>query len=272
MNTQTINFSFVEEHLHGMYLGSNHLNNPFSNKFNIYEGEFGKAHGWAGIKVQAACWRLFFKAKNLTITKVINDEEGIIVCEFIETANHISTFKTISPNSPKDILINGIVSLGIENNKITHYCLVKDISKLVSDLVGSDHERYSSVKNSPIFSNPYDLHLNVIIEYLKQNNIIVSLLQAKYLCGYFVGAINAETRETFGMPSPKENIFEGDVVQLFKSSSWEGVREKLYQLGLAELLVEGFTLLRGGQYSPCGDGTHRYALPEYLIDNSKYLL
>lgn len=243
MHAKTSSILFIENHLSGLYLDESFSENLFSMKHNLYRCEFGKALGWAGVKTHALSWLRFFKITNISINNIINDADGIIACDYTETIQQRAAFKTIEADPSKTIEINCSLALGIERKRITHYCLTKNIPQLTLKLVNEDQGRYNQVANTPIFSHPCELHINIIIEHFKQNEILITKSQVQYLCAYFIGARDAEARDLFGMPSLSDDVSEQDILQLFKESSWEGVHKKICNLHLAEMMVEGFTLI-----------------------------
>ena len=116
------------------------------------------------------------------------------------------------------------------------------------------------------------MHINIIIEHFKQNEILITKSQVQYLCAYFIGARDAKARDLFGMPSLSDDVSEQDILQLFKESNWEGVHKKICDLHLAEMMVEGFTLINSSVSSTSKVRTHQDNMPTFLSDNRKYLL
>lgn len=255
--------SFFSKYLSNVYVDENL--NPIKKYFQmdvVNHGEFGVALGSAGIKVHAKSWLKFFKVISVDVEMHTN-ASGIVTCEYRETALQRTTFKTINPVKNKIIIIRNSVALGYQDNKITHYAVEKDIPHLMLQLVSSSSEKYDEVMRKPIFSKPYHVHIAVITEYLKSNNILITSLQSEYLCGYFMGAVDDESRNKIGLRSMGYEPYNHDIQKMFDSKDDAQIRRTLRESPLAVLLIEGYNLLRSSS---------DYNLPMYLTDGSKYLL
>ncbi|NRB21160.1 hypothetical protein HRU45_00260 [Candidatus Dependentiae bacterium] len=253
------------------YIGSNSCPAPgFFQKKAPYRGEFGDALGDASMIAHAKEWLTLFKITGIEIID-LNTDGDIIVCNYLEIAEQIKPFKTIEPTS-RVLNIKNSVALGITNDKVTHYCLVKDIEDLTLQMVRADQEKCNDVLSLPFFSTLHHMHVKVISEHLKSNDITLSTDQVKYLCGYFIGAAEKNEQKTLGLPDLGDSNHKADIEKLFNASNEEDVRRKLRGLNLAELLLESFTLLKYPSIEGYDANKPCFGQNMHLTDNSKYLL
>lgn len=264
--------SIFTEYLHDVYVLKNcdAIDNHFQGNM-IHRGEFGLTLAAGGMKAHALGWLQLFNIIDVSVDMKTNNA-GLITCEYFEKAQQLSTFKSLEPSKNKTVTIRNHVSIVHENENIIHYCLSKDFNDLSRQLVDYDESKYKNISENPIFEKQHAMHINVIIGYLKSKNIHITTLQAEYLCGYFMGAADNESRRIIGLPGTEAEKYKEDIQSFFDTGDQMEILSKLRKCSLAPFFMEAYNLLRQTTQSALDTSIASFERPMYLTDNSKYLL
>lgn len=271
MSEESSNIDFCKEYLHDVYVNQNISTiDRLLQENTLYYAEFGQALGARGVKSHVKCWHGFFKLNNIDI-KILDSTDRGVTAGYSMFVQQQAVFKGIEPTK-KVIHVRGSISMAINNQKVVHYYLKNDLSHLISQLVDDNQEKHRQVMNTPIFSTPYDVHMEVITEHLNAHSISITKSQVKYLCAYYCGVTDVKAYGLSEIPEIENDNHEQEIKNIFKCKDRTQICDKLNAMQLSDLLNEGFMLL-GIPSLPFYDQTQpHFGVSTSLTDNSKYLL